>query len=80
MKQHEVELLVTVMGMDDTSLQSVHGQHRYTDAEVVWGARHVDILVDEGESLTLDLRRFHDIEPSEPRPDFPYPAPKATGT
>jgi inward rectifier potassium channel len=80
MKQNEVELLVTVMGMDDTSLQSVHGQRRYTDDEVVWGARHVDILVDEGESLTLDLRRFHDIEPSEPLPDFPYPPAKAAGT
>ena len=73
LKATEVELLVSLYGVDDVSLQTVHAQRRYTDAEILWGARHVDILRDEGDTMTLDLRRFHDTEATEPAPEFPYP-------
>jgi inward rectifier potassium channel len=75
LKEHEVELVVTVVGVDDTSLQPVHARKRYLDHEIVWGARHVDIL-SEGEdgTLVLDVRKFHDLAPTEPTADFPYPA------
>jgi inward rectifier potassium channel len=73
MKATEVEVLASVFGTDDTSLQNVHGQRRYVDSEILWGARHVDILKDEGDHMTLDLRKFHDTEPTQPAADFPYP-------
>jgi inward rectifier potassium channel len=76
-KKDEVEVLVTVFGVDDTSLQPVHAQKRYSDDEIVWGARHADILREEADgSLTLDLRKFDDVEPTEATPDFPYPRDK----
>ena len=62
----ESELLVTLVGMDDTSLQPVHARKTYADADVVWNARHVDILHEEAGTLVVDLRRFHDLEPAEP--------------
>jgi inward rectifier potassium channel len=74
MKADEVELFVTVSGTDDTSLQLVHSRHKYTDAAIVWGARHADVLSeDPGGMLVLDLGRFHEITPTERTAEFPYP-------
>jgi inward rectifier potassium channel len=73
-KRDEVELMVTVVGTDDTSLQPVHARKRYLDTEIAWGARHSDILSEtEDGNIVLDVRRFHDIEPTEPIDGFPYP-------
>jgi inward rectifier potassium channel len=70
----EVELLVTVVGTDDTSLQPVHARKRYLDSDIEWGARHADILSeDERGNVILDVRRFHDIVPTTPIDGFPYP-------
>ncbi len=73
-KVEEVELLVTLVGTDDTSLQPVHGRKRYTDADIVWGARLADVLRERPDGiLELDIRKFHDMVPTEPTPEFPYP-------
>jgi inward rectifier potassium channel len=70
----EVELLATLVGVDDTSLQPVHARKRYLDREILWGARHADVLSeDEGGNIVLDVRRFHDVLPTEPIEGFPYP-------
>jgi len=72
----EVELLVTVVGTDDTSLQPVHARKRYLDHDIVWGARHADILSEDADgNLIVDVRKFHDIVPTVPLADFPYPRP-----
>jgi inward rectifier potassium channel len=68
-----VEFIVSVSGLDDTWMQTVHAQHRYSAHQVAWGYRLVDILNEQGNVLTLDLRKFHDLEPAEPLPSFPYP-------
>ena len=74
MAAREVEFFASVVGTDDTSLQPVHGRHRYLDTDVLWGARHADILSerDDGQ-LQMDVRKFHDIVATEPTPDFPFP-------
>jgi inward rectifier potassium channel len=70
----EVELLVTVVGVDDTSMQPVHARHRYHDDEILWGARHADILNEQEDgTLVLDMRRFHKVVATEPIAGFPYP-------
>jgi inward rectifier potassium channel len=70
----EVELLVTVVGVDDTSLQPVHARHRYYNQEIVWGARHADILDEQPDgTLIVDMRRFHQVVPTRPIDGFPYP-------
>ncbi len=72
--REDAEFLVTVVGIDDVSLQQVHARARYLDRDVVWGARHADVLSEEPDgNLVLDVTRFHDIEPTEPLEDFPYP-------
>jgi len=70
----EIEIIATLVGVDDTSLQPVHARKRYTGSEIVWGARHADVLSeDEQGKMILDVRRFHDIVPTQPIDGFPYP-------
>ncbi len=71
----EIELQVLVIGLDDTSMQTVHAGHRYFAKDIRWGARLADVITElpQGD-LLVDLRRFHDVEPTAPTPDFPYPA------
>lgn len=70
----EVELEVALSGIDDTSLQPVHGRHIYEHPSIVWGARLTDVLSETPEGdLLLDLTKFHDLEPTQPTADFPYP-------
>jgi len=74
LKECEAELLVSVIGTDDTSLQPVHARHQYADHEILWGMRHADILSEESDGrLVLDLAKFHDVVPTKPTDDFPYP-------
>lgn len=69
----EIELIATVVGTDDTSLQPVHGRHRYHTEDLVWGARHVDILSERPDgTLVLDVGRFHDLAPTDPTDTFPH--------
>jgi inward rectifier potassium channel len=71
---NEMEFLASVVGTDETSLQPVHGRHRYLDSDVVWGARHADILSERDDGLIqMDVRKFDDLQPTEPSATFPYP-------
>jgi inward rectifier potassium channel len=70
----EIEVQVMVVGLDDATMQMVHALHRYYTADLLWGARHADVLTEPTEGLlVLDLRRFHVVEPSRPAAGFPYP-------
>ena len=73
-RKDEVEILVNLVGTDDTSLQPVHARRQYLDTEILWGARHADVLSeDESGNLVLDIRKFHDVTPTQPIEGFPYP-------
>jgi len=73
--EKEIELQVMVLGTDDVSMQTVHAGHRYFAKEIIFGARMADVLSETADGdLILDLRRFHDVEPTAPTPDFPYPS------
>ncbi|MGH7272773.1 MAG: ion channel [Polyangiaceae bacterium] len=75
-----VELIVSLVGTDDTSLQPVHARRRYLDHEIVWGARHADIITEDAEEkVVVDVRRFHDIQATEPFDGFPYPRAESDG-
>jgi inward rectifier potassium channel len=70
----EVELHVSVLGLDDTSYQPVHAQSVYTDSSILWGARLADVLSEDASgNVVLDLRKFHEVTPTVPQEGFPYP-------
>jgi inward rectifier potassium channel len=59
------EVVVSIVGLDETFGQAVHAQFSYVAAEIVWGARFVDVVqVAPGERI-VDYRRLHDVEPLE---------------
>jgi len=70
----DAELLITVSGIDDTSLQSVNARWTYEHTRIVWGARLADILSEtpKGDVL-VDLSRFHELVPTTPTENFPWP-------
>jgi inward rectifier potassium channel len=58
-------LLVSLTGLDDVLGQTVHSRHIYAATEILWGARHADILLLQPDgSRIVDYHRFHDVEPS----------------
>lgn len=72
----EAEVSIAVAGIDDTSLQLVHGRHLYESGRILFGRQLVDILTElPNGDMQLDLQRFHEVEPTAPTKDFPYPAP-----
>jgi inward rectifier potassium channel len=76
LEKDELELIVTVVGTDGTSLQPVHGRRRYLASELRWGYRLEDVLSELPDGrLQLDVRRFDGIVPAAPSPAFPYPPP-----
>lgn len=80
MAADEAELTLSLSGVDETSLQPIHARHLWFDRDIVWGTRLADVLSEtEDGNILLDLRRFHDLEPTEPAPDFPYRGGESTG-
>ncbi|MEZ4320028.1 MAG: ion channel [Myxococcota bacterium] len=67
LKESESELVATVTGTDDTTLQPVHAGIRYSDDDIVFGMRPTDVLsmLPNGR-LLVDLRNFHGITPADP--------------
>ena len=63
-----------VVGLDETTMQPVHASHQYFAHQVIWGARHADIITEAPNGdLVLDLDKFHDTAPTAPCASFPYP-------
>ncbi|MEQ1568074.1 MAG: ion channel [Myxococcota bacterium] len=61
----ELELLVTLTGLDDTTGQTIHGQRVYEVDAIRFGHRFADVLSTAPDgSLVLDVSRFHDVEPA----------------
>jgi inward rectifier potassium channel len=72
----EAELTILVVGLDETSSQTLHAQAHYDHTQIAWGARHADLLSELPDGrLRVDLTQFHKLLPTAPLPDFPYPRP-----
>jgi inward rectifier potassium channel len=61
----DLELIVTIQGTDDTTMQPVHARWAYLADEILFGQRPADMLTEiEGGKLRLDLRQFHEVVPA----------------
>jgi len=73
--REEAEVIVGVEGMDASSGQTVTAQHSYLPQEMVFGARLCDLWTDLADGRArLDFTQFHETQPTEPTPAFPYRA------
>jgi inward rectifier potassium channel len=74
MAAEEIELMLTLAGTDDTSYQPVYARHTYEHMDVLWGARHADVLSETKEGdIVLDVGRFDEVVQTRPIDGFPYP-------
>jgi inward rectifier potassium channel len=70
---NDIELQLLVVGLDDTTMQTVHATYTYYPHDIYWGARLADVLSDAPDGgMILNLRYFHLIEPLADGVDFPY--------
>ncbi len=66
----EAEIACAVVGIDDTSLQPIHGKKVWSDADILFGHRLADMLDPQPDGkLWVHINRFDDVEPD------PTPAP-----
>jgi inward rectifier potassium channel len=57
------ELIVSIVGLDETFSQTVHGRHTFQLDEIIWGARFADVLLLHPDgSRSVDYDHFDDIE------------------
>ncbi len=62
LRQKEVEIMVQLTGLDETSMQQVAARHTYTHADIRLGCRLADITREEPNGdLVVDLTHFHDV-------------------
>ncbi len=58
----DTEIVVSLLGLDETFAQTVHARHVYTARDIVWGAQFVEVLsrLPDGQRR-IDYARFHDV-------------------
>jgi inward rectifier potassium channel len=70
----EVELTISVIGLDEATGQTLHAYHTYLDGAVRFGARHADLLFDRPDGgLRMELSHFDEVVATQPTSAFPYP-------
>jgi inward rectifier potassium channel len=70
----EAQLILTVVGIDETSAQNLHARHTYDYDQIRWGARHADMLSERPDGrLELDVRAFDRLTATSATAEFPYP-------
>lgn len=63
LKTASAELVVSVTGIDGAFMQTVYARHTYEAADIVWGARLVDIMIRTPEDdFLIDYGKFDAIE------------------
>lgn len=62
----EMDIVVTLTGLDETVSQTIHARHYYLAEEVLWNMRFVDIFHTKSDGRrVIDYSRFHDVTPLE---------------
>jgi inward rectifier potassium channel len=63
LREQRAEIYLAFTGLDETIGQPIHARHRYSPEDIVWNARHVDVLTIEPDGTrTIDYAAFHDVE------------------
>ena len=61
MQEHDMEIIVTLNGLDEILADRIYARHAYWADEIVWNRRFVDVIsVTPAGHRMLDLTQFHD--------------------
>lgn len=68
LQEREFDIMVTIMGIDRVTGQTVFSAHNYTDLDIVWNARFVSCIELDDKGLTLvhldKIGEFEQLEPA----------------
>ena len=70
------EIVLTLTGLDETLMQTIHARNSYMPTEVQWGSRFADILgstAADGRRI-VDYTKFHDFVPAKLTAQTPEPS------
>lgn len=71
----DAELILSVSGLDETIMQTIHARYRYGIDDVVENARFKDVIsVDASGTRLLDYEGFHEVELLPPPTDAGAPS------
>jgi inward rectifier potassium channel len=71
--RQRASLLVMIEGSDESTSQTMQARHSWSDAQIRWQYRYVDLIRDGSDGVShMDYTRFHDVEP--------YTGPPAVGS
>jgi len=64
MEASSAEVIVSVIGLDETFAQTIHARYSYRPRDILWGHRFVDILERGPDGLlSIDYTHFDDVTP-----------------
>ncbi|WP_017314542.1 ion channel [Mastigocladopsis repens] len=64
MLEDDMEVVVTLTGLDEIVNQTIHARHSYITEEICWNMRFVDIVSKTRDGRrSIDYSRFHDVMP-----------------
>ena len=61
----QAEIVLTLMGLDDTIMQTIHSRTSFLPHEVSYGAKFADVIGLVGTRRLLDYGRLHDVVPAK---------------
>lgn len=62
--QSRAEFLILLAGTDEVFAQVVHSRSSYSAEEVLWGFKFTKLFQDGDGALTIDMKKFHAVEPA----------------
>ncbi len=66
-RDDDMMIIVTLSGLDGTTMQTVHARTTYHHDQLRFGERFVDVMTSRPDgTVVLDHARFHDSEPLQP--------------
>jgi inward rectifier potassium channel len=72
MAESEDEIIVALVGLDETLAQTIHARHSYIDGEIVQDAFFVDVVSRKDGKVHIDYTLFHSflptVQPNDCRP------------
>ncbi|MEZ4362073.1 MAG: ion channel [Kofleriaceae bacterium] len=64
----DAELILSVSGVDDTTMQPLHAIRSYETAHLRWGVKFATMISSQDGALVVDLGKFHEVEASTALP------------
>jgi len=73
----ELEFIVSLNGIDETSGQTLHAGRTYdVEKDVRWGHRYADMVSPRPSGgFVVEMHKFDEVQPTEPTEGFPFPQP-----